>query len=42
MVEENKENPKVENEVVKKPNAPGVPRRSPTQVLFRPDDALLP
>ena len=39
MVEENKENPKVENVVVKKPNAPGVPMRSSIQVLPRPDDA---
>ena len=39
MFEENKENPKVENEVVKKPNAPGVPSRSPIQVLPRPDVA---
>ena len=29
MVEENKKMLKVENEVVKKPTAPGVPRRSP-------------
>ena len=39
MVEENKKVLKVENEAVKKPTAPGVPRRSPIQVLSRPDDA---
>ena len=39
MVEENKKMLKVENEVVKKPTAPGVPRLSPIQVLSRPDDA---
>ena len=39
MVEENKKMLKAENEVVKRPTAPGVPRRSPTQVLSRPDDA---
>ena len=39
MVEENKKNLKVENEVVKNPTAPGDPRRSPMQVLSRPDDA---
>ena len=39
MVEENKKKLKAENEVVKRPTAPGVPRRSPTQVLSRPDDA---
>ena len=39
VVEENKKMLKVENEVVKKPTAPGVPRRSPIQVLSRPDDA---
>ena len=39
MVEENKKMHKVENEVVKKPTAPAVPRRSPIQVLSRPDDA---
>ena len=38
MVEENKKMSKVENEVVKKPTAPGVPRMSPIQVLSRPDD----
>ena len=31
MVEENKKVLKVENEVVKKPTAPGVPRRSPSK-----------
>ena len=30
---------KEENEVVKKPTAPGAPRRSPIQVLSKPDDA---
>ena len=39
MVEENKKVLKVENEAVKNPTAPGVPRRSPIQVLSRPDDA---
>ena len=39
MVEENIKLPKVENEVVKKPTASGLPRRTPTQVLFRPDNA---
>ena len=39
MVEENIKMLKVENEVVKKPTAPGVPRRSPLQVTSRPDDA---
>ena len=39
MVEENKKVVKVENELVKKPTAPGVPRRSPIQVISRPDDA---
>ena len=39
MVEENKKILKVENEVVEKTTAPGVPRRSPIQVLSRPDDA---
>ena len=39
MVEENKKMLKVENEVVKNPTAPGVPRRSPFQVVSRSDDA---
>ena len=39
MVEENKKMLKVENEVVKKPMAPGVPSRSPIQVVTKPDDA---
>ena len=39
MVEKNKKMLKVENEVVKKPTAPGFPRRSPNLVLSRPDDA---
>ena len=39
MVEENIKLPKVENEVVKKPTASGLPRRTLTQVLFRPDNA---
>ena len=39
MVEKNKKLLKVENEVVKKSTAPGVPRRNPIQVLSRPDDA---
>ena len=39
MVEENKKMLKVENEVVKKPTAPGVPRLPAIQVLSRPDDA---
>ena len=42
MVEENKKMAKVENEVLKKATAPGVPRRSPIQVQSMPDDALLP
>ena len=39
MVVENRKVLKVENEVVKNPTAPGVPRWSPIQVLSRPDDA---
>ena len=39
MVEENIKMLKVENEVGKKPTAPGVPRRSAIQVISRPDDA---
>ena len=39
MVEENKKMLKVENEVAKKPTAPGVPRRSHIQVLSRTDDS---
>ena len=39
MIEENKRMLKVENEVVKKPTAPVVPRRSPIQVQSRADDA---
>ena len=39
MVEENKKMLKVENEVVKKPTAPGFPTRSPNLVLSRPDDS---
>ena len=39
MVEENKKMLKVENEVVKKPTVPGVPRRPTIQVLSRHDDA---
>ena len=39
MVDEIKKMLKVENEVVKNPTAPGVPRRSPIHVLSRPDDA---
>ena len=39
MVEENIKMLKVENEVVTKPTAPGVPRRSPIQVVTKPDDA---
>ena len=39
MVEENEKILKVENEVVKKLTAQGVPRRSPIQVLSMPDDA---
>ena len=39
MVEEKKKMLIVENEVMKKPTAPGVPRRSPIQVPSRPDDA---
>ena len=42
MVEENIKLPKVENEVVKKPTASELPRRTPTQALFRPDNAKLP
>ena len=42
MVEVNKKMLKVENEVVKTPTAPGVPRRSPIQVLSLPDAAQLP
>ena len=38
MVEENKKMIKVENEVVKNTAAPGFPRRSPIQVLSRPDE----
>ena len=38
MVEGNKKMLKVENEVVRTPTAPRVPRRSPIQVLSRPDD----
>ena len=41
MVEENKKMLKVENEVAKNPTAPVFPRRSPIQVLPRPEDALL-
>ena len=37
MVVENRKVLKVENEVVKNPTAPGVPRWSPIQVLSRPD-----
>ena len=39
MVEEDKKMLKLENDAVKKPTAPGVPRRNPIQVLSRPDDA---
>ena len=39
MVGGNKKMLKAENEVVKRPTAPGVPRRSPIQVLSRPEDA---
>ena len=39
MVGENIKMLKVENEVVRKPTAPGVRRRSPIQVPSRPDDA---
>ena len=39
MVEENKKMLKAENELVERPAAPGAPRRSPIQVLSRPDDA---
>ena len=39
MVEENIKMLKVENEVVNKLTAKGVSRRSPIQVLSRPDDA---
>ena len=38
MVEENKKMLKVEDEVVKKPTAPGVPWWSPIQGLSRNDD----
>ena len=38
MVEENKKMLKVEYKVVKKPTASGVPKRTPIQVLSRPDD----
>ena len=38
MVEKNKKMHKVENEVVQKPTAPAVPRRSPIQVLSRLGD----
>ena len=39
MVEENKKMLKVENEVVKKPTAPGFPTRSPNLFISTPDDA---
>ena len=39
MVEETKKMLKAENEVVKKPTASGLPRRSPVHVLSMPDDA---
>ena len=39
MVEENKKMLNAENEVLKKPTAAGVSRRSPIQILSRPDDA---
>ena len=39
MVEENKKVFKVENEVVKKPTAPGFPTRSPNLLIPRPYDA---
>ena len=39
MVEENRKMLTAENEVVKKPTAPGFPRRSPNLVLSSPDDA---
>ena len=39
MVEENEKMFRAENEVVKKLTSPGVPRRSPIQVLSRPNDA---
>ena len=39
MVEENKKMLKVENEVVKKPTAPGFPTRSPNLLISMPDDA---
>ena len=39
MVEENKKLLKVENEVMEKHTAPGVPSRSPIQVLSSDDDA---
>ena len=39
MVEKNKKMVKVGNEEVKTPTAPGVPRRSPIQVLSLPDAA---
>ena len=42
MVEENKKMLTVENEMVKKPPAPGVPMQTPIHVLSRPDDAKLP
>ena len=38
MVEENVKLLKVENEVVKKPTAAGIPWRSTIQVPSRPDD----
>ena len=39
MVEENKKMLKVENEVVKEPTAPGVPRRSPSK--YYPGQTML-
>ena len=39
MVEENKKMHKVENEVVKKPTAPGFPTRSTNLLISTPDDA---
>ena len=39
MVEENKKMLKVENEVVKKPTAPGFPRRSP--IAYYPGPTML-
>ena len=39
MAEKNKKMLKVGNEGVKTPTAPGVPRRSPIQVLSLPDAA---